>query len=141
MSAQQESTQQDLSGGALVVTFHLKKYLGLIATPDRAEALWQELRAWLLKSRLRASVHEIEGISAQATGSLDTLIRGDLLDALAMVLTDGQFRWPLNATRPAQLAAFDAALDAGVAKRSQARQAQQTEQVAQEDATPKASSN
>lgn len=138
MSAQQESTQPALSGGALVVTYHLEKYLGLIASPERAEALWQELRAWLRKNRLRSSVQEIEGIAAGANGSLDTLIRGDLLDAIAMVLTDGKFRWPLNAASEAQLEAFGVALEASIEKR---RQARQTGQVAQEDATPKAPSN
>lgn len=92
----QQAQQAPLSGGALVTTFHAHKNLSLALTPDQAHVLWAQVRKQLIETGLQESVTEIEEVGAGERGSLDTLIRGDFLDALALTLTDRNFRWPAN---------------------------------------------
>ncbi len=79
------------AGGVAVAEYTLRRYCGVQLTEAQAQALWAELKQHLLARRFRDTVQEAE---ESTTGGLDTLPRGDVLDALARVLTG--LEWPLN---------------------------------------------
>lgn len=79
------------SGGAFVVTQLMRRGLGVELTPDQAEALWSECRTVLQDRKLESTIRAAD---SSREGSLDTLERDDVRDALAQVLT--QAHWPLN---------------------------------------------
>ncbi len=103
------------AGGVGVIEYHMRRHCWRQLTETQAAALWQDCKAQLTKMGLRSSVKECE----EATrGSLDTLIRGDVLDALALLFTGK--RWPLNMTDDAETTQFNEAMRAALATRGYA---------------------
>lgn len=82
--------------GVGCVEYHARRYLELRLTEPQAAALWLEVEADLRGKGLGSTAQEM---IESTTGSLDTLPRGDVLDALARTLTKGEFDWPINADR------------------------------------------
>jgi hypothetical protein len=78
-------------GGVGVVEYMMRRNCWRELTEAEATALWQECKAQLVKMRLRSTVRACE---QSDDGGLDTLERGDVLDALALLFTN--MRWPLN---------------------------------------------
>lgn len=76
------------TGGVPVIRHHLQKYCGRQLSDEQAQALWEAVRAWLLGAGLESTIQEV--LASEA--SLDTLPRGDMLEALAQTLV-GQ-AWP-----------------------------------------------
>ncbi len=90
-----------LSGGPAVVEHLLRTKLYRQLTEAQAVSLWDECKRALQASDLQETVDECE---ESCSGRLDTLPRGDVLDALARILTSTT--WPLNMTSQAESAVF-----------------------------------
>lgn len=76
--------------GAIAINKITSK-LGYASNPALSEALWVKCRAHLESRSLDETIEHIE---SAVGGSLDTLERGDLYDALGEVLVGRG--WPLN---------------------------------------------
>lgn len=108
------SKPSHLAAGPGVAEYHLRRYLWVQLTDEQAAALWLELQAQLQKVGLQETVDEV---ATATNGKLDTLPRGDVLEAIAQVLTDGAHTWPCNGDSRATSDAFLEKLRAGVASR------------------------
>ncbi len=95
------TTSASLSGGRAVVEQLMRTKLFRQLTEAQAASLWVECKQALQDSDLQETVDECE---ESRTGGLDTLPRGDVLDALARILTGTT--WPLNMTPDAEMAVF-----------------------------------
>lgn len=100
--------------GVGCVEYHARRYLELRLTEPQAAALWLEVEAELRRKGLGDTAQEM---IESSTGSLDTLPRGDVLDALARTLTKGAFDWPINADRDSYAAQFVDAMRATIQER------------------------
>lgn len=84
------TTSSPPRGGVGVVLRLMRTHLKRELTLEQAQTLWRECRAKLLTSGLRSTVRECE---SSEDGGLDTLPRGDVMDALAYALVSAP--WPL----------------------------------------------
>lgn len=109
-----QSADSSHKGSTGVAEYTLRRYLGLQLSAEQAQALAVELEAHLTAVELRSTVKEMR---KSTTGKLDTLERGDVLDAVAKILTEGKFSWPYNSTPDAEFMAFTSALSAGAQSR------------------------
>lgn len=104
-------------GGIGCTEYHARRYLELQLTEPQAAALWLEIQADLKARGLGCTVREMKQID---TGSLDTLPRGDVLDALARLLTKGEFGWPANCDGEEHTRKFATAARDGIRERGYA---------------------
>ncbi len=81
------------AGGAGVMMRLLHERCGYDLTTDQANTLWAEVSAVLQSRELGETVQEAEETQ---TGRLDTLPRGDVLDALSHLMTSEP--WPCGFT-------------------------------------------
>lgn len=107
-------------GGIGVVEFHMRTRLYRKLTLEQASSLWEECKAMLQKHDLQETVDECEESQG---GGLDTLPRGDVLDALARVLAGRD--WPMNMTGQAESDAFIEKLRTAIIERGYARSEEQ----------------
>lgn len=103
-----------LAAGPGVAEYHMRRYLWVQLTDEQAAALWEEMAEHLKKVGLRSTVREVATVT---DGKLDTLPRGDVVDAIARVLTGGAHYWPANGDSRATSEAFLEKIRAGVAAR------------------------
>lgn len=95
------------AGATGVAEYHMRRYVGVQLTEPQAASLWSEVEADLVRIGLPETVEEAQ---TSESGKLDTLPRGDVLDALARVLTKGAHNWPANCTPERETTAFVNAL-------------------------------
>ena len=115
MKSAKTAEPESFPGGPGVVQALLRTRLNRLLTLEQAEALWAECRAWLLAHGLGETVGEAE---STMRGRLDTLPRGDVLSALAFVVTG--LDWPLNMTPESEAANFRQKLKSGLLERGYA---------------------
>lgn len=95
------SSPSPYRGGVAVVEYHLRARCKRHLTQEQAQALWVEIKDRLTTVGLAETVEEAE---ESTTGRLDTLPRGDVLDAVATVLCG--HAWPCNMDSEAVFDAF-----------------------------------
>lgn len=83
-------------------------------TAVQAKQLWDDVRAALETHKNDFSV-EIQSMLASTDGNLDTMERGDLMDAIGDVLAG--MPWPLNGDRKATKFKFRTSVDEAMEKR------------------------
>lgn len=107
-------------GAVGVMDYLARRNLGRQLDEVQAAALWLEVQAQLVLVGRQDTIDEVR---AAKRGVLGTLPRGDVLDAVALVLTAGEFRWPSNAEPEGLAQAFVVAVRRGLAARGIAERA------------------
>jgi hypothetical protein len=106
------------SGGARVLKRIFERRIGRELSPRQALDLWGEVRLHLQKKGLRRTVREA---ITSSDGSLDTLPRDDVLEAIAQVVTG--VSWPCNWDGAQASRRFSELMTAGLDARGYARAA------------------
>jgi hypothetical protein len=109
----QNDSPRQIGGGFQVIDRIMRTMLGRALTEDQAKNLWIEVADHLLQKDLRETVDEAE---TSTNGRLDTLPRGDVLDAVAKVIAHRS--WPCNMDSNEVSDRFAKAMGAGLSERN-----------------------